>query len=94
MLIGRAAIKVAVLTVRTTERIITTSEKQSPRNNSKTMNALTLTDLNNAIAKFSGTKKAPEGLLELIAARNYMLGMLDVEPKDPRPVLDRMGWKR
>lgn len=58
------------------------------------MNALTLTDLNKAIAKFSGTKKAPDGLLTLIAARNYMLGKLNTEPQDPRPVLDRMGWKR
>lgn len=58
------------------------------------MNALTLTDLNKAIEKFGGTKKAPEGLMDLIIARNYMLGKFDTEPQDPRPVLDRMGWKR
>ncbi len=58
------------------------------------MKNLTITNLNKAIAKFSRHKMAPEGLIDLVIARDYLLGKHNDQPQnDPRDVLERMGWR-
>ena len=61
------------------------------------MKALTLSELNQAITDIGARKKkAPEGLLDLIHARNFLLQSagFDLPPaKDPRDVLVSLGYK-
>lgn len=61
------------------------------------MKALTLSELSKAIRDIGGrNKKAPEGLLDLIHARNFLTGApgFDLPPaKDPRDVLVSLGYK-
>lgn len=59
------------------------------------MNSLTLSQLDAAIKSIGLVKMAPDGLMDLMIARSYMLGEHKHEPKvDPRVVMDRMGLKR
>jgi len=61
------------------------------------MKALTLSKLNEAITTIgAGKKKTPDGLLDLIHARNFLIGSpgFDLPPqKDPRDVLVSLGYK-
>jgi len=61
------------------------------------MKALTLSELSKAIRDIGGrNKQAPEGLLDLIAARNFLLqtGGFDLPPKrDPRDILVSIGYE-
>lgn len=58
------------------------------------MKALTLTELNKQIDKFGLQKMAPEGLMNLILARAYLLGETQIPPaQDPRDVLVALGRK-
>lgn len=61
------------------------------------MKALTLSELNKAIAAIAARKKqAPDGLLDLIHARNFLMGApgFGLPPKkDPRDVLVALGYE-